>query len=111
MIEHVTSATHEKGHTLDLVITRETDSVLLYSPKIGHLISDHAVVNCSLDSVKPSLSKKSITYRKIKDIDIAALKENLNSSELMQDSTATSADLDFIAKKAKLQNTPQLICI
>jgi len=34
-----------------------------------------------------------------KDIDIAAFKENLNSSELMQDSTANSADLDFIAEK------------
>jgi len=99
LIQHVTGATQEKGHTLDLVITRETDSVLLDSPKIGHSISDHAVVNCSLDSFKSSLSKKSITYRKIKDTDIAAFKENLNSSELMQDSTANSADLDFIAEK------------
>ena len=57
-----------------LVITRETDSVLLGSPKIGHFISDHAVVNCSLNSVKPSLSKKSVTYRKIKDINITAFK-------------------------------------
>ena len=99
LIPHVTGTTYEKGRTLDLVITRETDSVLLDPLKIGHFISDHAVVNCSMDSVKPSLSKKSITYRKIKDIDIAAFKENLNSSELMQDSTANSADLDFIAEK------------
>ena len=95
LIQHVTGATHEKGHTLDLVITWEIDSVLLDSPLIGHFISDHAVVNCSLNSVKPSLSKKSITYRKIKAIDITAFKENLISSELMQDSVANSADLDF----------------
>lgn len=61
---------------------------------IGHFISDHAVVICSLNAVKPSLSKKSITYRNIK-----AFKETLNFSELMQDSAANSADLDFIAEK------------
>ena len=87
LVQHMANATLEKGHTLDLAITRETDPVLLGSPMIDHFISDHAVVNCSLNSVKPSLFKKLITYRKIKDIDITAFKVNLISSELMQDST------------------------
>ena len=67
-------------HIINLVITRKTDSVLLGSPMIGHFISDHPVLNCSLNSIKPSLSKKLISYRKIKDIDITALKENLISA-------------------------------
>lgn len=91
--------THEKGHTLDLVITRETDSVWLGSSMIDHLVSDHGVANWSMNSIKPTLHKTSITYIKNKDIDIMAFKESLFSSDQMQDSTVDSADLDFIAEK------------
>ena len=63
------------------------------------IISDDALISCSVNSVKAPLAKKSITYRKIMDIDITAFKENLVSSELMQDATIDSAHLDFISKK------------
>lgn len=90
LVQHVIGATHEKGQTLALVITRETDSALLGSPMTGQFISDHPVVNCSFNSIKPSLFKKSIINRKIKDIDITVFKENLIFSALMQGSTVNS---------------------
>lgn len=98
-VQDVIGPTHEKGHTLDLVITRETDSVWLGSSMIDHLVSDHGVANWSMNSIKPPLHKTSITYIKNKDIGIMAFKESLFSSDQMQDSTVDSADLDFIAEK------------
>ena len=39
MKQHVSGPTHQKGHTLDLIITRESDDFLiLLLPAIFHLI-------------------------------------------------------------------------
>ncbi len=90
-------ATHECGHTLDLVITRQTDSILSSKPEIGRFFSDHNVINCSLtlNSVKPPPSVKSVTYRKVRDIDIKQLRKNLASSELIH-ITTSNIDLDVL---------------
>ena len=66
LAQHVTGPTHEHNHTLDLVITRQSDKVLLCQPKVGFLFSDHAPIFCSLNSIKPQFSSKSYTYRKSK---------------------------------------------
>lgn len=74
--------THEKGHTLDLIICRQSDSVYFSSLKPGSYISDHCTVLCDLNITKPRLTTKTITYRKLKDIDISALTNDLSSSGL-----------------------------
>ncbi len=40
LVQHITEATHEDGHTLDLLITRSTDSVLHGMPVVDCLFSD-----------------------------------------------------------------------
>ena len=91
--QHVTGPTHVHNHTLDLAITRQSDTVLLRQPKVGYLFSDHAPIFCSLKSVKPRLSAKSHTYRKIKAVDVAALKDDLSVSPLCKDSFTQLDDL------------------
>ena len=82
LIQHVNVPTHEHVHVLDPVITRQCDSIILQEPKIGHFFSDCAVVHCSLNSFKPGASVQSITYRKLKTIDLDALRGELAKSRL-----------------------------
>ena len=40
--QHVNEPTHESGHTLDLIITRQCDSLLANIPVTDCLFSDHS---------------------------------------------------------------------
>ena len=80
--QHVIGPTHEGGHTLDLVITRQYDKVIKSAPMIDRFISDHAAVLCQLDSVKPRTAVKEISYRQLKSIYMDALRADLTKSEL-----------------------------
>ena len=80
--QHVKGSTHEAGHTLDLVITREHDDVIKSVPVIDRFISDHAAVLCPLNSVKPPAVVKEINYRQLKAIDMDALRADLRDSDL-----------------------------
>ena len=46
--QHVTSPTYKSLNTLDLVMTRSSDEILLAKPKVKNFISDHAVIICHL---------------------------------------------------------------
>ena len=43
--QHVTSPTHTQGHTLDLVITHDNQTISVY-PVDPPLLSDHSFVVC-----------------------------------------------------------------
>ena len=87
----VTGPTHQRGHTLDLIITRETDSVVHGVPSIGRFFSGHAVVTCWLNSIKPPVPMKTVTYRKLQAVDIGELRRDLINSRLAD---RTPVDLD-----------------
>ena len=89
--QHVHGPTHELDHTLDLVITRQSDTVLLQQPTVGRFFSDHAVVICSLNSARPCLRTKFHSYRKLKSVDVDALKIDLSESSVCKKNIA---DLD-----------------
>ena len=91
--QHVVGPTHEGGHTLALVITRQYDQVIKSAPMIDRFISDHAAVLCQLDSVKPCTAVKEISYRQLKSIDMDALRADLTTSELC---TNVFTDLDMM---------------
>ena len=46
--QHVSGPTHLSGHTLDLIITRSSDDVVLASPKATFPISDHFIIQCPI---------------------------------------------------------------
>lgn len=75
--QHVIGATQLHGHTLDLFITRESEEVIAGSPRIDRFISDHAAIFCKLVSSKPQLLVRSISYRKMKSINLDRLKNDI----------------------------------
>ena len=51
--QHVNEPTHESGHTLDLIITRQCDSLLAKISVTDCLLSDHSTLICDLILDKP----------------------------------------------------------
>ena len=91
--QHVTAPTHVKGHTLDLIITRDTSDII--SPIQYHppVMSDHNPLLFHLLSPKPPPVKKTISFRKIKNIDIEKFKQDLSVTPLI---TAPGTTLDTL---------------
>ena len=77
--QHVDQPTHRKGHTLDLVITRDTSGLLRSPPVIsisgvgdltGASSCDHYAVWCFLNIARPKTISKTVTYRSLRKIPI-----------------------------------------
>ena len=80
--QHVSGPTHLSGHTLDLIITCSSDDVVLASPKATFPISDYFIIQCPIGFPRPALSRKELTFRKLKNIDIAEFSTDIASSTL-----------------------------
>ena len=76
---------------MDLIITRSSDDVVLASPKVTFPISDHFIIQCPIGFPRPALSCKELTFRKLKNIDIAEFSADIASSML-----CASVDCDNI---------------
>jgi hypothetical protein len=80
--QHIRGPKHQKGHTLDLVITR-FDAALIWSTVSPDLcISDHYPVFTTLAFPKVTNHEKEISYRKIKAINKDELAHLIDSSQL-----------------------------
>ena len=71
-VQHVTSATHVSGNTLDLLITHQLSSMIASSVRSTYLITDHHVVECDITVSKPARPKHIVNYRKYSSIDKCA---------------------------------------
>ena len=56
--QHVTSPTHTQGHTLDLVITHDNQTISVHSVD-PPLLSDHSFVVADCDCLSPSVASAS----------------------------------------------------
>lgn len=95
--QHVHEPTQESNHTLDLIISRRGDSMILNSPKQTHFISDHSFVQCQLSHPKPSLEQRKISYRKLKMIDMNQFKLDIKSSPLGSENYQNES-LDYLVE-------------
>ena len=91
--QHVDKPTHTSGHTLDLIITRCSDSLLSAKHIADYLFSDHITVVCDLKLEKPSPKVKQVSNRKVRDILREKLQVDLLSSELCQNTPDTLNEL------------------
>ena len=74
-------STHISGPTLDLIITRNSDQLLVSAPWADHLFSDHIPVHCNIQVEKPSFKKSQISYMKLKSMNMEALRNDLSKSD------------------------------
>ena len=91
--QHVEQYTHVQGHTLDLVISRRSDNIIEDSPCVDRFLSDHGTVLFSLKSTKPSLLEKTISYRKLKSIDLNSFQSDLAATDLCRNPPEALEDL------------------
>jgi exonuclease III len=81
--QHVLSATHRRGHILDLVITRVDDNIVeTVHVDDGMFLSDHFCINSTLKIRKPALPKKEIKTRKLHKIDTDIFSQEIDESPL-----------------------------
>ena len=78
--QHVVGSTHRSGHTLDLVITRQNSSIIQGSVIFPTWISDHSLVQTTIQLDKPSLAILRVTFTKWKDIDKDAFLQDLKNA-------------------------------
>jgi hypothetical protein len=94
LIQHVRQPTHKSGHTLDLLITRQSEALSDVSV-YDTLISDHAAVLFKLKSKRPPLPKKELEYGKLKRIDMDKFAQDIRSSSLF---SSTYTDVNQFAE-------------
>ncbi|XP_063960265.1 uncharacterized protein LOC135155265 [Lytechinus pictus] len=87
---HITCSTHMAGHTLDLVISRDDDSLVSSVKSTQSLPSDHSAIICRLNTLKPNPVKRHITARNLKDIEMDKFCLDITSSNLYSDGTPVS---------------------
>ena len=98
MDQHVKGATHEKGHTLDLILSRNSDPNKIKNVRIMDQISDHFKVNFTVTFSAPKISPKVIFFRKIKDIDIDAFSKDIENTDIFVNFENIS-DLDVLVER------------
>jgi hypothetical protein len=87
MEQHVRGPTHVAGHTLDVLITRDTDTIVStievndpgLSDSDGKISRDHFAVIFHIRAEKPAPIRKTVTYRKLRSIDIESFRNDIKS--------------------------------
>ena len=93
LVQHVEHATHVHGHTLDLIISRKSDTTIYGAPRIDHFLSDHGAVHFTINSNRPDITVKTVSYRKLKSIDMNAFQLAIADSDLFLDPPDNPEDL------------------
>jgi hypothetical protein len=92
--QHVKVPTHTAGHTLDLLITKCNSKYSLTSPTSDFFILDHSFISTHMNIIKASVVRKTISYRRIKQINNEVFR--LDLSYICKDLlTCSPTDLPF----------------
>ncbi|XP_071959538.1 uncharacterized protein [Antedon mediterranea] len=86
--QHVTGPTHKSGHTLDLLICRDTDELITDISIHTDQPSDHYPTMCHLSISRPDSTRHRISFRKLRQIDIKSFKNDIVKSELITNPAA-----------------------
>ena len=92
--QHVSYPTHRTGHTLDLVLTRDRDSLVPTVSSQDHCFPDHFPVFCDLSLTTEYSRLQEVTYRKIKAINADCFIRDVSASALCSTSATTDLDAD-----------------
>eukprot|EP00057_Strongylocentrotus_purpuratus_P002063 XP_003723768.1 PREDICTED: RNA-directed DNA polymerase from mobile element jockey-like [Strongylocentrotus purpuratus] len=67
--QHITTPTHKLGHTLDLIISRIDDPLVVDCEAVDKLYSDHYVLSCIIDVARPRQCPATSLCRNFRDLD------------------------------------------
>ena len=81
--QHVSDLTHVRGHTLDLVISRDSDNIVR-NCMVGSFASDHNAITFKLRSRNSHPQQKTVHIRKTKSINIGNFLNDIKASKLSQ---------------------------
>jgi hypothetical protein len=84
LVQHVRSPTHRHGHTLDLIITRSENALVWSSTPTELCLSDHFPVFSTLAVARVEKPMQTVSYRKVKQVNITQLTELLRESPLAE---------------------------
>ena len=93
LVQHVKEPTHSGGHILDVVIVRDSSSILHGEPcvtdpglydKNSNPAGDHLAISSKLSLSKPTRERKAIKFRKLRNIVISDLSDSIRSSFELQ---------------------------
>ena len=98
-LQHVPEPTHVLGHTLDVVIGRDTSHIVsditVTDPglcdHLGKLTRDHFAVGSTTTLAKPVPIQKTVSSRKLRAIDMEAFKQDIVVSSMLE---TTHGDVD-----------------
>jgi hypothetical protein len=93
--QHVETGTHTHGNILDLVITRSSELEIENLDVYGQIFSDHSPIVFEIPVGKPSAIRVKCMQRKIKEINIAALEDDIKS----QLNTSTCSSVNDLVEK------------
>ena len=71
-------------HTLDLVITRESENPICGRPAPDILFSDHLALLFKLKTARPPLKVGRVSLRKLRSIDRDAFMDEIRNSDVFQ---------------------------
>ena len=76
----ISEPTHTRGHTLDLLIVRESDDSIKDVTILPTMPSDHAAITFTVALPRPPVAKKQIRIRSLRDIDYEKFNDDIISS-------------------------------
>ena len=78
----VTFPTHCNGNTLDLVMTELGSKLTVNKCEEGPFLSDHCIIDFSIEYSQEEPEQKQVMYRKIKDIDPELMSDDIDLKQL-----------------------------
>ena len=82
MKQHVAGPTHRSGNCLDLIVTEEMGKTKPIVCSQSMFVSDHSSIQCILNIPKENCTRKEITYRKLKDVDLSQLVKEMSLEDI-----------------------------
>ena len=74
----VRGPTHKSGNCLDLIFMEEMSRIKAINCSQNLIVSDRNSIQCILNITKDDCTHKEVTYRKLSEIDLAQLVDNMS---------------------------------
>ena len=83
---HNSFPTHRHGNTLDILATEIASSLNITTCQPGPFLSDHCSIECTTNIIREDITRKTVSFRKIKDIDTQKFQDDVvNQLEMVNE--------------------------